>query len=65
LTDQESKDAALAARQLLVHVSNCDGLAILSERFDQKQIDTLSDAFMAARNAGVPLLEWAQTIRGR
>lgn len=65
LTDQESKDAALAARQLLVHVSNCDALAILSERFDQKQIDALSDAFMAARNAGVPLLEWAQTIRGR
>ena len=32
LTVKEAKQAAQAATALLVHVSNCDGLAILSER---------------------------------
>src|SRR3990170_5910257 len=32
LTSEEKKAAADAARALLVHVSNCDGLNILAER---------------------------------
>ncbi len=63
LTDQESEDAQKAAMALLVHVSNCDGLAILSERLDQKGLDDLGDKFQKARDAGVPLLEWAETVR--
>lgn len=63
LNDKESADAAQAAMQLLIHVSNCDGLAILSERFNQKEMDNLADKFADARKAGVPLLEWADTIR--
>ncbi|MGD9039846.1 MAG: hemerythrin domain-containing protein [Desulfobacteraceae bacterium] len=63
LTDDEAKDAAHAARALLVHVSNCDGLAILSERLKQEDLDELGVKFEGAREAGVPLLEWADTIR--
>lgn len=63
LTDQESQDATNAAMQMLIHVSNCDGLAILSERFTQQQIDDLGTRFEEARAAGVPLLTWAETIR--
>jgi hypothetical protein len=63
LTDEESKQAAHAARALLVHVSNCDGLAILSERLKPEELDKLGDEFHRARAAGVPLLEWADTIR--
>lgn len=63
LTDQESQDATNAAMQMLIHVSNCDGLAILSERFTQQQIDNLGSRFDEARTAGVPLLTWAETIR--
>ncbi len=63
LTDQESKDATKAAMALLIHVSNCDGLAILSERFGQKDMDLLAEKFAEARKAGVPLLDWASTIR--
>lgn len=63
LDDKESADASQAAMQLLIHVSNCDGLAILSERFNQKEMDNLADKFADARKAGVSLLDWADTIR--
>ncbi len=65
LTDGEAKQAANAARTLLIHVSNCDGLSILSERLNNKEIDNLSEKLAAAREAGVPLLDWAKTIRGK
>lgn len=63
LTDEEAKQAAQAARALLVHVSNCDGLAILSERLDAKELDNLGEKLQAARDAGVSLLNWAAKIR--
>lgn len=63
LNNQEATEAANAARTLLVHVSNCDGLAILSERFSSERLDELADKFAAARKAGVALLDWAQNIR--
>ena len=63
LTDEESRQAADAARALLVHVSNCDGLAILSERLDKKELDDLGEKFAAAREKGVSLLDWAARIR--
>ncbi|MDI7261965.1 MAG: hemerythrin domain-containing protein [Thermodesulfobacteriota bacterium] len=63
LTDKEAGEAANAARALLVHVSNCDGLNILSERLKAEELKELGKKFAAARKAGVPLLEWAGTIR--
>lgn len=65
LTDKEAKEAANAARLLLIHVSNCDGLAILSERFGKKELDDLRKKFAASREAGVSLLDWARDIRKR
>jgi hemerythrin len=63
LTDKESEHATNAAMQMLIHVSNCDGLAILSERFNSGEMDELAKSFGKARQAGVTLLEWADTIR--
>lgn len=63
LTDDEAKEAAKAARALLVHVSNCDGLAILSERLKPEELDELTEKFVSTRKAGVSLLEWAERIR--
>ncbi|MCC6325869.1 MAG: hemerythrin [Candidatus Brocadia sp.] len=65
LTDEEAKLAVSAARALLVHVSNCDGLSILSERLNKNEIDALSEKLATARKAGVPLLDWADTIRNK
>lgn len=56
---------ATAARALLVHVTNCDGLNILTERLSSERIDSLARSFDQARVANVPLLEWAATIRER
>ncbi|MBI4287500.1 MAG: hemerythrin domain-containing protein [Chloroflexi bacterium] len=65
LTKDEGKAAANAARALLVHVSNCDGLNILTERLSKRQLDDLAASFQKARDANVPLIRWADTIRKR
>ncbi len=65
LTDEEAREAERQAMALLVHVSNCDGLAILSERLDEKELDALGEKFAEAREKGVPLLEWAEKIRSK
>ena len=63
LSKEEGEAVARAARALLVHVSNCDGLNILTERFSQEKLVELGDHFAQSRSAGVPLLRWADTIR--
>ncbi len=62
---EEGKMAASAARALLVHVSNCDGLNILAEKFSPAKLDQLADDFQKARDQNVPLLKWADTVRER
>ncbi len=63
LSKEDGKVVAKAARALLVHVSNCDGLNILAERFSQQKLDELGKALAQSRSEGVPLLRWADTIR--
>jgi hypothetical protein len=63
ISEEEGQVVAKAAKALLVHVSNCDGLNILAERFSQQKLDDLGEAFAQSRAAGVPLLRWADTIR--
>ena len=63
LSDEEAKKAVGAERALLVHVSNCDGLAILSERLSSDELKGLGNKFAAARKEGVSLLDWAIKIR--
>lgn len=63
LTDQEGEEAAKAARGLLVHVSNCDGLAILSERLKEEELQNLGEKLSSMREKRVTLLDWAEKIR--
>lgn len=63
LTPDEAKKASNAARALLVHVSNCDGLAILSERLNPTDLATLGRKFEEARKENISLLEWADKVR--
>lgn len=63
VTDKEGEEAAKAARALLVHVSNCDGLAILSERLGEKDLQNLGEKLLSMRKEGVSLLDWAEKIR--
>ncbi len=63
VTDEEARQVADAARAMFVHVSNCDGLLLFCELLEPAVIDELSRKVEAAREAGVPLLEWASSIR--
>ena len=63
LNDKESQAAVKAARAILVHVSNCDGLAILSERLSAEELKDLGNKFAEARKKGVAMLDWAANIR--
>ena len=63
LSREEGREVAKAARALLIHVSNCDGLNILAERFSQEKLDGLAERYEQSRAEGVPLLRWADTIR--
>ncbi|MBI2831499.1 MAG: hemerythrin domain-containing protein [Chloroflexi bacterium] len=65
LSEEERRTVARAARALLVHVSNCDGLNILAERLPPERLEQLADHYACSRAQGVPLLEWADTIRGK
>ena len=65
VTPEEGKMAAGAARALLIHVSNCDGLNILAEKFSQEKLNGLADDFQKARDQNVALLNWAESVRAR
>lgn len=65
LSEEEGQAVARAARSLLVHVSNCDGLNILVERMSAEKIAELGRRYQEARKAGVGLLDWAETIRAK
>ena len=63
ISDEDAKKAANKTRALLVHVSNCDGLAILAERLDEEEIKELNEKFQRIKEERVPLLDWAERIR--
>lgn len=63
LNKKEAEDARKKALAFLIHVSNCDGLAILSERFSKKELSRLGDKLARSRKQGVTLLDWAAKIR--
>ncbi len=65
ISEKERINAIKAARALLIHVSNCDGLSILTERLSSDDFDQLTRKYSEARRANVSLLEWADKIRAR
>ncbi len=65
ISREEGVAAAKAARSLLIHVSDCDGLAVIAERLTDDEIARIGQNLGESRSAGVPLLEWAEKIRNR
>lgn len=64
-----SPEQALEGRQqalnLLIHVSDCQGLAIIMERMPRSDLDYIAERMLAARADGKTLLDWAGSIRQR
>lgn len=65
LDDSRIAEAVAGARSILPHVSDCDGLSIMVERFPSERIATIFDTRERALSADVDLLTWAASIRSR
>ncbi len=52
-------------QQILPHVSDCDGLAIMVEIMPEAEVKSIFAAREAALKDNISLLEWASTIRPR
>lgn len=65
LDDDQVSEAVAGVRSILPHVSDCDGLSIMVERFSDEKINSILDTRERALSAGVDLLTWASTIRDR
>ncbi len=65
LTPQQREEAAERALALIIHVSDCDGVAVIMERLPEADLVRIAANREEAYRQNVPLLEWAQSIRGR
>jgi hypothetical protein len=65
LTAEEGERGAELTRQILPHVSDCDGLAIMVETLPDDVAVRILAVRKAAQEAGLDLLAWADTVRER
>lgn len=65
LADADVSRAVRFLREILPHVSDCDGLSVMVEVLPEEQVQSILAARERSRRAGLDLLSWATTVRGR
>ena len=65
LTDEGVEEATRLTRNILPHVSDCDGLSIMVERLPDRMVQGILDARDSSQRAGLDLLQWADQVRNR
>jgi len=65
LSDAEVAEALRHVRGMLPHVSDCEGLSIMVERFPDDQVEFVLDARQRSLREGRDLITWARDIRER
>jgi hypothetical protein len=65
LTEEQAEHGAGLARQILPHVSDCDGLTIMVETLPDDVVSQILAARSAALETSLDLLTWAATTRAR
>lgn len=65
LTEQQAGRGTELTRQILPHVSDCDGLSIMVETLPDESVERILTAREKALGAGLDLLTWAATDRER
>lgn len=65
LTPEEVDRAIHGARAILPHVTDCDGLSVLVERFPASRVAEIFAARDKARSANLDLLTWDEQVRRR
>ncbi len=63
LTPEDLERARKLTLPILYHVATCDGLILWMEMLDEEERQDLRQAIFAARKEGIPLLQWARTVR--
>ncbi|MFQ5857393.1 MAG: hemerythrin domain-containing protein [Anaerolineae bacterium] len=65
LTDDDVAKATRFIRSILPHVSDCDGLSIMTEVLAEEKVSSTLDARERSLAEGLNLLEWADKVRDR
>ena len=65
LSGEDERNGVLGVLSMLPHVSDCEGLSIFMETFDDVTRDAIADSLNDCRAGDVPLITWARTIRAR
>jgi len=66
VTQEEAESLVKLTRsEILPHPIECEGLVLLAEKLSQEDLNKIAGNLATARQAAVPLLEWADTIRSR
>lgn len=65
LTEEQAEQGVGLAQQILPHVSDCDGLAIMIETLPGEAVSRILTTRSAALEANLDLLTWAATERAR
>jgi len=63
--DEAARLVRLIQNEILPHPITCSGLEMMMERCTPEELNKIAENIASAREADVPLLEWASTIRGR
>jgi hypothetical protein len=65
LTEEQAGRGTELTRQILPHVSDCDGLAIMVETLPGEAVSRILAARKSALDVGLDLVTWAATARDR
>ena len=66
ITREEADELiGLIRRDVLPHPIECEGLVLLAEKLSREELERVAESIEKARSEGVPLIEWAESIRAR
>lgn len=63
LTEEERQEALRALPDIMVHVSDCDGLTVYLEKAETDVFETIEESMEEANEQGLTLTEYDATIR--
>jgi len=63
LTDEETQEALQALPNIMVHVSDCDGLTVYLERADDEVFEEIRESMDEAHEQSLTLTEYDDTVR--
>jgi len=65
LNEADVRHATGLVREILPHVSDCEGLSIMAETLPARQLQEILDRRDACNRDGLDLLQWATRLRKR